>query len=96
MTYKRLYTVVLEYKGGTYIGQASADTPKAVLSDWASKTTNSHLKEWGVTHEELSKIASDNLVPIDGCLNVWCASGSTRGGLVLVNVIATDESPRGT
>jgi hypothetical protein len=94
MTYKRLYTVVLEYKGGTYVAQASADSPSAALPNWASTTSDSDLKQWGVTREQLTKIASDDLVPIDDCLNVWCATSSTNEGLLLINVIATDESAR--
>jgi hypothetical protein len=93
MTNNRLYTVVLDYKGGTYIGQAPGDSTTAALSHWVSRIRDEELAEWGITRDELSKIArSDEAVPLNGCLNVWCLSGSTNDGLVLINVIATDQS----
>ncbi len=93
MTDNRLYTVVLDHKGGTYIGQASGDSVTAALSQWLSRIRDEELAKWGITRDELSKIArSDEAAPLNGCLNVWCLSGSTKGGLVLINVIATDQS----
>jgi hypothetical protein len=93
MTNNTLYTVVLDYKGGTYIGQASGDSATAALSLWVSRISDEELAKWGITRDELSKIArSDEAVPLNGCLNAWCLSGSTNGGLVLINVIATDQS----
>jgi hypothetical protein len=93
MINNRLYTVVLDYKGGTYIGQASGDSVTAALSQWVSRIRDEELAEWGITRDELSKIArSDKAVPLNGCLNAWCLSGSTSGGLALINVIATDQS----
>jgi hypothetical protein len=93
MTNNRLYTVVLNYKGGTYIGQTSGDSATAALSQWVSRIRNEELAEWGITRDELSKIVrSDEAVPLNGCLNVWCLSGTTSGGLALINLIATEQS----
>jgi hypothetical protein len=93
MTKNRLYTVVLDYKGGTYVGQASGDSATAAVSRWVSRIRDEELVEWGITRDQLSRIArSDDAVPLSGCLNVWCLSGSINEGLVLINVIATDES----
>ncbi len=93
MTDNRLYTVVLDYKGGTYVGQASGHSATAALSEWASRIRDEELAEWGITRDELSKIVrSDEPVPLNGCLNAWCLSGSTNSGLALINVIATDQS----
>ena len=93
MTNSRLYTVVLDYRGGTYIGQASGDSVNAALSQWVSKLKHEELTEWGITRDELADIAgSDEPVLLKGCINVWCLSGSTNSGLALLNVIATDQS----
>jgi hypothetical protein len=93
MTNNRLYTIVLDYKGGTYIGQASGDSATAALSQWVSGIRDEELAKWRITRDELSKIAgSDEPIPLNGCLNAWCLSGSTNDGLVLINVIATDQS----
>ena len=93
MTQNRLYTVILDYKGGTYIAQVSADSPAAALPIWLSQIKNDALAEWEITRKDLiSILKSEHVVPIDGCVNVWCTSGSARGNLALINVIATDGS----
>lgn len=93
MTKTKLYTVILDYKGGTYIAQLSAASPLAVLPRWLSILKDADLAEWGSSRAELSKIIkSENVVPLDGCVNVWCISGSGKDGLVLINMVATDES----
>lgn len=94
MSAKRLYTAVLDYKGGTFIAQVRAPSPGAALSKWVSEIKDEDLTEWGIGRGELANITkSEDVVPLDGPLNVWCVSGSVRGGLALINVIATDESP---
>jgi len=93
MTKNRLYTIVLDYKGGTYISQVSALSPAAALPKWLSKLKDADLMEWGITREELTGITkSGNIVPLDGCVSVWCISGSGRRGLVLMNIVATRRS----
>jgi hypothetical protein len=89
----RLYTFILDYRGGTYIGQTSGDSVTTALSHWVSKLRHKELVEWGITRDELLEISrSDKPVPLKDCINAWCLSGSTRDGLALINVIATDQS----
>ena len=38
-------------------------------------------------------IKSENVVPLEGCTNVWCISGSGKDGLVLINIITTEDRP---
>lgn len=93
MTKNKLYTVVLDFKGGTYIGQAAADSIVTALSRWLSKIEDEELVRWKITRDELSDIVkSEEPVPLDDCINVWCLSGNAKGGLALINVIATDQS----
>lgn len=93
MTKNKLYTVVLEFGGGTYIAQVSGDSPGAALPDWLSRLHDEDLARWGTTRSELTSIIeSDPPSPIDGCLGVWCLTGSVKKGLVLINIIATDGS----
>jgi hypothetical protein len=89
----KLYTVVLDYAGGTYIAQVQASSAAAALSKWVSKIKDEDLAEWGIRRQELAEVVqSGEIVPIDGCLNVWCVSGSVRRDLALINVIATSRS----
>jgi hypothetical protein len=93
MTADKLYTLLLEYQGGTYISQVSGASPAAALPKWVSEISAENLTEWRITRNDLAAITkSDGLVPIDGCYGVWCVSGSTKDGLVLINVISTDGS----
>lgn len=94
MTKSMLYTVFLEYKGGTYIGQIAATSPAAALPRWFSGLQDNEVVKWGITREELAAVAkSDTPTPITGCRGVWCVSGSAGGGLVLIHLIATDGTP---
>lgn len=93
MTRNRLYTIVLDYKGGTYIGQASSDSVSGALVQWLSKIGDQELANWKITRQKLLDIInSDEPIPLRGCTNVWCLSSSTKDGLALINVIATDRS----
>jgi hypothetical protein len=93
MTKNRLYTIVLGYKGGTYVAQVPATSAAAALTKWLSNLKDADLSEWKITREELAKVLkSEKVVPLDNCMNVWCISGSVRAGLALINIVATDKS----
>jgi hypothetical protein len=90
---EKLYTVVLDYAGGTYIAQVQASSPAAAFPQWVLKIKDEDLAEWGISRKELAEVVrTGEIVPIDGCLNVWCVSGSVRQELALINVIATSGS----
>jgi len=94
MTDTNLYTVVLDHAGGTHIGQESAASASKAAFEWTLRSIpDEELLRWGITREELAGIVrSDQPVPLAGLLNVWCISGSTKKGLALINVVATDQS----
>ncbi|HEY1939275.1 MAG TPA: hypothetical protein VGJ33_15185 [Candidatus Angelobacter sp.] len=83
------YTVVLNYKGGTYISQVVAESPKAAIRKWFTGISDPDLAAWEVTNEKLSELSDDEPLPLDNCLNVWCASSSGKHGLLLLNIITT-------
>ncbi len=87
-----IYTIVLDYKGGTYISQVSGESPEVALAKWANTATESDLATWRLSRPELARLLQGRLVPLENCLNVWSASDSTKAGLMLVNIIAT-QSP---
>ena len=93
MTNTKLYTVVLDHAGGTYIGQESATSASKAAFQWITSIPDEELIRWGIAREELAGIVrSDQPVPLAGLLNVWCISGSAKQGLALINVVATDQS----
>jgi hypothetical protein len=81
-----LFTVILEYKGGTYIRQARANTGKPALMkalhsfEFLTERARQKLAE---------KIKDDDLTPIEGMKGVWCACGSTTRGFALMHIVAT-------
>jgi len=89
---ERLYTMILEYKGGTYISQARAESADVAVSKWANAISDHDLASWGLTRAEIIRLANDNPIPLESCLNVWCATDSTKEGLMLVNIIATEHN----
>ena len=67
--------MVLDYAGGTYIGQESAVSASKAAFQWITSIPDEELIRWKITREELTAIP-----------------GSTRKGLALINVVATDQS----
>ena len=93
MSKNRFYTIVLDYKGGTYIGQSTANSVRQALTKWLSQQSDQELARWKINRDELQDIlSSDEPIPLGGCTNVWCLSGSTKRGLALINIIATDQA----
>jgi hypothetical protein len=85
-----LYTIMLDYSGGTYVTQTQATGEDAALRDWISKVRSDRIVD-GVSEEIAAAFDADeaDLVPLDGLTGVWCRSASGLQGLALVNVIKT-------
>ena len=92
MSTKRLYTIVLEFQGGTYVGQANGDTPNDALFSW---TPPSGEIAPDLTFSQLLRqlydqiVSGDRLTIVLGNINVWCISGTYAGSLILVHIILT-------
>jgi hypothetical protein len=91
MKKKKLFTLIMEHAGGTYISQVSAISPSTALLTWVAKVSSKELHLWKITRSELRMMAEDEPVRITGCPGVWCIAGSTRKGLALVNIVATER-----
>jgi hypothetical protein len=94
MTYnEHLYTIILDYKGGTYVSQFLGPTPSAALQQWAHRIPETDLQQWKLERNELSTvIAQGDLVLLTGLSNVWCQTGSDHSGqLLLLNIVATES-----
>ena len=84
---RHLYTVICEYGGGTYIAQLRATSPRTAVSRWLDAIVPDLLLKGKI----LEDLRSEAPVGIEGCRNVWCCSGVSRKGLVLINIIRTDS-----
>jgi len=90
MSHLSLYTIILEYKGGTYISQIQSESPTAAVKKWSTTITEHSLAVWGVDRSDLVSLSDDNPVPLENCVNIWCLTGSAKNHLMLLNVVATE------
>jgi len=90
-TKTNLFTVILEWAGGTYITQVSAESPERARALWVKKIKrgNNGLALSARASIGKSLIDSD-VVAIRGCKSVYCATSVVNKKLALVNIIRTD------
>jgi len=85
-----LYTVIVEFDGGTFISQIPAKSHDEALAIWGRhRTKKFNLK----TRSALIKALRDGehgLVPLERLRNTWCTSASLGDEFILINVIKTD------
>jgi hypothetical protein len=90
---KKLYTVFLEYRGGTYISQISSDTPSKALLRWAQvrrKRKDEHDLPDELRSHIKAHVREDPPIALIGVRNVWCFNCNFRNRLVLIHLISTD------
>ena len=84
-----LFTMLLEFKGGTYISQLRAPSARSAVKKWAAQQIKTGTIYTPAIRKKLAAaLAAENLVRIDMIQSVWCATASV-GSLALINVIQT-------
>lgn len=89
-----LYTLVLDFHGGTYITQFDAETATDAVAAWCRE-----LQEEQLLGEVSSDVAEgimidaieNRLVEVEGLHGAWCAAATVEGELALLNVIITQR-----
>jgi hypothetical protein len=90
LSQQNLYSVFLDYNGGTYISQVFATSHDVALSKWIPKLKTPELKKWAITKAVLTQIIKNQMpVPVRGCMNIWCVTGTHKNRLALINIVAT-------
>jgi hypothetical protein len=89
-----LYTIVADHDGGLYVAQHRARSAKSALTKWVQDDDSSKPVHGGrrAARERLRRDLLNpdlRLVPLDGCVRVWCSSELVRGKLLLLNVVET-------
>jgi len=88
-----LYTIGLEFHGGTYISQVRAKSERIAVDNWAQSLS---IRVPEITAENRHQLAEDfkdeKLVPLDGLISAWCTSALVNGDLALMNLIKTDDT----
>jgi hypothetical protein len=87
-----IYTLVLDYKGGTYISQRKARTPKEACLKWADQLDPKPIFGMGTTGKALlqKELAGEEGVLIQGLKNVWCVTVLVHGKGAQINIIQTE------
>jgi hypothetical protein len=85
-----MYTFILDFQGGTYVGQADG-TLETALENWLSDLEFGDLSghDLGILRNSLLE---DRPTPLDGLKNVWCSTGSIEDDLAIVHMIETTNS----
>ena len=86
----QLYTILLDYAGGTYVAQTRATSEQAAVRNWLERLSLD-LIAGAVSHEVASAFQEDQDVPVplDGLASAWCVTASADQGLALVNIVKT-------
>jgi hypothetical protein len=95
----RLFTMILDFRGGTYFSQVVAADERDAVSQWAEAFRNR--RPLGRTSRYLATAverAVDWLgapVAIEGLTGCWCHSASCGGDLVLLDIIESAMAAAG-
>lgn len=89
------YTFIIEYDGGTYIGQGIGENLSAACKSWGERFRS----EGGMGRRTAAFVKAVNravseggVVGLAGLENTWCFSGLFAGRLLLGNVVLTVRS----
>lgn len=84
----RLFTVVCDYAGCTYVSQVQARDAEHALLEWAALLQSEQPVE-GASDAIARSIINDDegLTALMGLVGVWCWTASIEGELVLANII---------
>ena len=87
-----LYTVIFEYRNGTYIEQVQASNESSAFKSWALKIDPNKIQHLGkkLKLKLIDDSKNEDYGPhlLNGLTNVWCAGCSMSG---LINIIKTEN-----
>ena len=92
-----LFTIICEYKGGTYTKQLRAGNPVQAFEQWADIFSNEDcltLTEKKQFADEIQySLAGGNLVALEGLQNIWYEGFSLEEDLLEVTIVGMSEQP---
>jgi hypothetical protein len=95
----RKYTIVCEFRGGTYVSQVSATDEHGAIDAWTSylvcnqpiPRVSKHLAK-----AVAARISETAPIALDGLTGVWCVSAACGGDLMLANIVHTASEADGS
>ncbi|MBY8825015.1 hypothetical protein [Sphingomonas colocasiae] len=94
---ERLFTMVCEYRGGTYIAQVRAVDPRGAIAAWAVLLRTDRPVPRSSAH--LARAVSANIargdrpVAMDGLSGVWCFTALCGGDLMILDIVDSVPTP---
>jgi hypothetical protein len=94
-----LYTFIMDYRGGTYISQVRAASPRKAVWRWANDLNPKPIFGFGAKAKEqlIAELHDDEAegeefpIAVGQAVNAWCYTLLIKGQLVLVNIVKTAE-----
>ena len=90
-----LYTFIMEFLGGTYIGQIRSPSVYSACVKWAETIDVAGVKGLGPRGQRrlVTEMQDDvnRPVPLDDVTNAWCTGALIHGHSALINIVRTDE-----
>ena len=91
----KLYTLIIDFKGGTFITQALADdilsASKKCLANWDITDISALICDSDIS-KIVSEIDEDYFIEVSNMQNVWCASLNIGRNLMLLNLVETNNA----
>ena len=88
----KLFTFVLDFRGGTSISQVWATSMNQSCRKWVQQLDTKDI--YGLGPKSIPRLMEQMLeelpVSINGVQNVWCMTALIRGQLALIHIIQTD------
>jgi len=90
----KLFTFILDFRGGIYISQELAESPKEALVAWSEHLSIDEIKDLGKKRKEkiISEARQENPTPIKRVNNVWCSMFLSGTNLAVVNYVQTETA----
>ena len=85
------YTIVFEFKGGTYISQYHASNIKEAVLLWAKNSDNGSIPNISIIEKQqiYNSLLEDEPTSLSGIENVWCNFFRIKRKGYLINTILT-------
>lgn len=88
------YTFIMEFRGGTYISQVSAENIEQGLVNWCNDLKIDEIKFFGKkTKENIRAVLEEEYntpTPLESVANVWHFSIRIKVGFLFINIVKTD------
>jgi hypothetical protein len=88
MALMALFTLILEFDGGTYISQFRAPSVMHAVAQYPSHLLgNKKLCTLAIRRRLAEALSAEKPVSIEGVRNVWCCSASVGKRFALLNIV---------